>query len=71
MGYNYSPCTALQRARRGCSNGTNIGGDYSEEEVAFGAAMEAWKETHHNRFPTCRDVLAVARALGYRRVVLS
>lgn len=40
---------------------------YAADEVEFMCAMERFKR-RFGREPTCRDVLAVARALGYRKV---
>lgn len=41
--------------------------DYSAEEAEFMAAMEAYKRSHRRPFPTCREVLAVVKSLGYSR----
>lgn len=41
---------------------------YTEEEAEFLKAMEAYGRTNGRRFPTYREVLAVARSLGYRKV---
>lgn len=40
---------------------------YSADELEFMLAMERLKR-RLGRQPTCRDVLAVARSLGYRKV---
>ena len=36
------------------------------DEVEFMMAMERFKREYHRPHPTCRDILAVARSLGYR-----
>jgi len=37
------------------------------DEFQFMLAMQRWRERHRGRHPDCRDVLAVAKALGYAR----
>jgi hypothetical protein len=41
----------------------------SEDEVEFMMAMERYKRENRRPFPTWHEVLAVLRALGYRKVV--
>lgn len=67
MGYTYSSRTPLQRARASISGGTNLGADFTADEIELGRAMEEWKTVHHNRYPTTTDVLEVIFALGYRQ----
>lgn len=43
------------------------GADLTPDEVEFGRAMVRWMRKH-DRQPHAVDVLAVAKALGYRRV---
>lgn len=45
-----------------------VGSDFSDDEREFMLAMERFEREHHKPFPDCRDVLAVAKALGYRKV---
>ena len=45
-----------------------IGLEYTADEVEFMMAIERFEREHHKPWPDCRDVLTVARALGYRRV---
>jgi hypothetical protein len=40
---------------------------YSEEEVAFLKAIDRWRREHGDRTPDCREVLKIARELGYRK----
>lgn len=40
----------------------------TDEESAFALAVEHYRHTNKRRFPTAREILAVARSLGYRRV---
>lgn len=42
--------------------------DYTDEEREFILAMERYKRERKRPFPSFTEVLAVARALGYRRV---
>lgn len=39
--------------------------DYSDDEVEFMQAMEAYKRKNGRMFPTCSEVLEVVRSLGY------
>lgn len=41
---------------------------YTEEELAFFKAMDAYKRVNHRAFPTLRETLHVLRSLGYRRL---
>jgi len=40
---------------------------YSAEEAEFLKAMDAYQRANDRSFPTCSEVLAVVRALGYRK----
>ena len=42
--------------------------EYSPEEAEFLAAMDRYKRVNQRPYPTWREVLAVVRSLGYRRV---
>jgi hypothetical protein len=42
--------------------------DYSDEEITFMKAMDAYKRANRRPFPTWSEVLEVLRALGYRKV---
>ena len=39
--------------------------DYSEEEIEFMHALDAYKRTSGRMFPTCSEILEVVRSLGY------
>ena len=39
--------------------------DYSDEEIEFMHAMDAYKRANGRMFPTCSEILEVIRALGY------
>jgi len=45
----------------------NVGADYTEEEIELIKAVDRFKREQHRPFPTCRDLLAVVLALGYRK----
>lgn len=47
---------------------TNIGSEYTQDEVEFILAVERWKKEHDIRFPSYSDILRIAKSLGYRRV---
>ena len=44
------------------------GSTYSDEEWAFIQAMAVYQKRWRRRFPSYREVLFVARCLGYRKV---
>lgn len=63
-----------QRSRRVNQNGMTRGADptcseldYGPDEVEFMLAMERYRREHRRRFPTCSEVLAVVKSLGYRK----
>lgn len=39
--------------------------DYSDEEIEFMHALDAYKRSSGRMFPTCSEILEVVRALGY------
>ena len=42
--------------------------DYSDQEIEFMQAMDAYKRSSGRMFPTCSEILEVLRDLGYRQV---
>lgn len=52
--------------RSGCS--LDAGHEYDAEQVEFIKAMDRYKRDRCRPYPTCAEVLAVARSLGYRKV---
>lgn len=42
--------------------------DYSNDEIEFMQAMDAYKRAAGRMFPTCSEVLEVVRSLGYVRL---
>ena len=42
--------------------------DVTDEEAEFGRALDRYKRENHRLFPTYGEILAVAHAMGYRRV---
>ena len=42
--------------------------DYSNDEIEFMQALDAYKRANGRMFPTCSEILEVIRALGYVRV---
>jgi hypothetical protein len=42
--------------------------DYTEDEITFMKAMDAYKRSNRRPFPTWSEVLEVLHALGYRKV---
>ncbi len=47
--------------------GIDIGHDYTQEELEFLKAVDAYKRTQNRPFPTWCEILAVAKSLGYRK----
>ncbi len=45
--------------------------DYSDDEIEFMQALDAYKRTSGRMFPTCSEILEVIRGLGYVRVTSS
>jgi hypothetical protein len=41
--------------------------DYSNEEIEFMSAMDAYKRRSGRMFPTCSEVLEVIKSLGYEK----
>ena len=41
--------------------------DYSDEEIEFMSAMDAYKRRSGRMFPTCSEVLEVIKSLGYEK----
>ena len=42
--------------------------DYSNDEIEFMRALDAYKRQTRRMFPTCSEILEVIRSLGYVRV---
>ena len=42
--------------------------EYSDDEIQFMHALDAYKRTSGRMFPTCSEILEVIRNLGYVRV---
>lgn len=55
-------------ARRRQIDPTTCERDYSDDEIEFMQAMDAYKRANGRMFPTCSEILEVIRDLGYQRV---
>src|SRR5262245_12732279 len=55
-------------ARRRQIDPTTCEREYTDEEVEFMHALEAYKRSSGRMFPTCSEVLEVLRGLGYQKV---
>ncbi len=72
-----SPETSMEKSseprrkaqRRRQIDPTTCERDYSDDEVEFMQAMEAYKRKNGRMFPTCSEVLEVVRSLGYAKPV--
>lgn len=58
---------AAKRGRHVASS-ARLKDEYTEEEFAFLKAMDEYKQAHHRPNPTCCEVLAVFKRLGYVKV---
>lgn len=47
---------------------TADGSELTREAIAFGKAMERFKQKRGKRFPTWTDALDVLKSLGYRKL---
>lgn len=65
----HSKVKSIPRAVRTTSRGDHIhqGSSYSEEEVEFLRAIEAYKSLNGRPHPTWTEVLFVLKQLGYRK----
>lgn len=54
-------------ARRRQIDPTTCERDYSDHEIEFMQAMDAYKRASGRMFPTCSEILEVVRSLGYCR----
>jgi len=59
-----------KKERRRRIDPTTFDKDYTDDELEFMNAMQRFKEHSGKNFPTHGEVLKVAAALGYRRVVI-
>jgi hypothetical protein len=55
-------------ARRRQIDPTTCERDYSNDEIEFMHALDAYKRFSGRMFPTCSEILEVIRALGYVRI---
>jgi hypothetical protein len=55
-------------ARRRQIDPTTCERDYTDEEVQFMHALDAYKRASGRMFPTCSEVLEVLKGLGYQKV---
>lgn len=66
------PVTSLEVAMSGelgrQSGEEHPGWDFTPDELEFLKAMERYQRRMRRRYPTWREVLAVLRGLGYRKV---
>lgn len=54
-------------AGTGSISGVAIGAGYTDEEREFLLAVDLYKRRHRRPFPAWTELLAVVKALGYRR----
>jgi hypothetical protein len=61
-----APRRKVQRRRQ--IDPTTCERDYSDQEIEFMQAMDAYKRSSGRMFPTCSEILEVIRDLGYQQV---
>lgn len=49
-------------------DGTNVGSDYTEDQIEFFKAVERYKRENDRPYPTWSEVLSVLLKLGYQKV---
>jgi hypothetical protein len=59
----------IHKRRAEYSGETFPGADLTAEEIAFGREMHRYKREHGRPYPTAPEILAVAIAMGYRKVI--
>lgn len=58
----------VERINVSSEPGVPVGCDYTDEEREWLCAVERYRSSKGRRFPTLREVLAIAKSLGYRKV---
>ncbi len=61
-----SPRRKVQRRRQ--IDPTTCERDYSNDEIEFMQALDAYKRANGRMFPTCSEILEVVRGMGYVRL---
>lgn len=56
-----------RRRLKSCTFENCVGSDYTTEETEFLRAIDRYKVLNRRPYPSWREVLAVVRALGYRK----
>src|SRR5437773_327838 len=59
---------AIRLTHRSITCSTSNGADYSEEEWEFTKWLDRYKKRYKRPFPTCTELLAIIKAMGYRKV---
>jgi DNA-directed RNA polymerase specialized sigma subunit len=57
----------VQKTGQHIDDEVNLGSNYTDDEVEFLKAIEAYKAKTGRKFPTWCEVLAIARNLGYAK----
>ncbi len=57
----------LPKPRRNPANVGHPGDDYTPDELEFMRAVDQFKRRFRKPFPTCREILDIVFALGYRK----
>ena len=63
------PVTSLPARRRQLVDPATCERSYDSAEIEFMQAVERYKRASGRRFPTCSEMLAIVRSLGYVRVL--
>lgn len=60
-----APVERRRKQRRRQIDPTTCERDYTQDEMEFMHALDAYKRSSNRMFPTCSEVLEVLRGLGY------
>lgn len=62
------PTTRRKQQRRRQIDPTTCERDYSDPEIQFMQAIDAYKRSSGRMFPTCSEILEVIKSLGYEQL---
>ena len=57
-----------KKTRRRQIDPTTCERDYTDDEIEFMHALDAYKRANGRMFPTCSEILEVVRSIGYEKI---
>lgn len=57
----------IDEHRKGTQS-VNLGADYTDEQIEWLKAVEAYKRTKQKPCPSWPEILAIAKSLGYQKI---